>query len=661
MAQLQAQQAEHKAWKLAFMVLGAFVIIIMPALSHSYGQSGDEWLQLIYGHDIWNYFTHGDQQALDYSQKSLQFQKQELYGGFFDFLTDVFHEWFPSVRIYILRHFFNALTGALTMVYTGLLAWRLSRKWSVGFIALLFIFLSPRIFGESMNNPKDIPFACGFVMAIYYFLALVQDFPAKRWLHVIGLCIGFGIAFGVRAAGGILELAYFVLFFALYFYLEKDFKAAMKADSNKLMKQLLLSLAIAIVGGYIVGLLCWPWGLQSPIGHPLESLKGMTNRETVIRVLFEGDYHMNFNMPWYYEFKWLLISNPVIVVLGVLLFLVLIMNGRKQYGLFAIIFVLFCSFFPLVYMIYKKSSVYDTWRHVFFVYPFWVIMAALGIDLVGEYIKNEKLKWLPKGIAAAALIPVIMWMFNSHPNEYIYFNEFVGGVKGAVGNYDLDYYQNTSLQAAQWIINNAPKPAPGQKIEVASNMNGFDNYFARDTSWIGSSYGRYTERDHKNWDYYIVNPRFLPVEVLLENKWVPANAAHVISVNGVPICAILKRAGKLDIPAYDSFSKKDYAGAAQLYSNVVKTDSSNSTIMFYYGVSLASIGQVDAGIAALKKAVDLDPSNAQYYDILSKVYQAKGDQTNAQTAMSRAREIATKEQEQNEKDQEAQQAREGAQ
>src|SRR6185503_12420988 len=105
---------------------------------------------------------HGDKQALDYTNRQLQYSHQEYYGGLYDYPLTILHHWFPSINILTLRHFFNALYGAVMMIFTGLLARKISNKWSVGLLALLFMIFSPRMFGESMNNPKDIPYAAGF-------------------------------------------------------------------------------------------------------------------------------------------------------------------------------------------------------------------------------------------------------------------------------------------------------------------------------------------------------------------------------------------------------------------------------------------------------------------------------------------------------------------
>ncbi|MBS1690351.1 MAG: hypothetical protein JSS96_16590, partial [Bacteroidetes bacterium] len=137
MAQAMLQmEAERKEWKMAFLIMSALIIIIMPLLSHSYGQTGDEWLQIEYGQHIYDYFFHGDKQALDYTNRSAQYAHQEYYGGLYDFSLAVLHHWFPRIDILNLRHFFNALYGAVMMVFTGLLARKISNKWSVGLLAL---------------------------------------------------------------------------------------------------------------------------------------------------------------------------------------------------------------------------------------------------------------------------------------------------------------------------------------------------------------------------------------------------------------------------------------------------------------------------------------------------------------------------------------------
>ena len=40
--------------------------------------------------------------------------------------------------------------------------------------------------------------------------------------------------------------------------------------------------------------------------------------------------------------------------------------------------------------------------------------------------------------------------YRNHPNEYVYFNEFVGGLKNVYGDYETDYYFNSLKSFSFW-------------------------------------------------------------------------------------------------------------------------------------------------------------------------------------------------------------------
>jgi hypothetical protein len=624
--------------KTIFCLIAGLIIVIMPLLSSQYGMSGDEWLQMDYGRHIWNYFAGVDKQALDYTNLSRQYSNQEYYGGLFDFSMEALHRFFPSIEILHLRHFFNALLAALMMVFTGLLAFRLSGKWIVGVLALLFILFSPRLFGEGMNNPKDIPFACGVVIAIYSLISLLYKFPENRIRHAAGLAVGCGIAVGVRPGGLLLLMTDIVIIVALCVFANKELRVRLFSENKAPLKKLLLHIAVAVVVGYIICLSVWPYGQQSPISNLLAAMKGMTNRDTFLRNLFEGALIRDDRMPWYYELKWILISNPLTVIAGVGIFGVQFMRVGKLYGKAVLPMLLFTAFFPLFYVVYKQSTLYDTWRHMFFVYPFWIVMAALGWDMLSTYFKSERYRLVPAGVAIAGLIPTMVWTVRAHPNQYVYFNETVGGLKGAYGYYETDYYQNSGLQAANWIKQHT-KPANGNKIVVRSNMVGFDQYFAHNTSWLSYSYGRYEERHQYDWDYYITYSRFILPELIQDDKWPPDGVVHQVAEDEVPLCVILKRKSKEGVQAYDSYQKEDFPAAARHYASLISKDSSDPYVYMYYGIAVAKPGDIDhieQGVEALNKATILQPSNPQFYNELAKLYKAMGDLYNEQQARDKA-------------------------
>lgn len=650
----QIDQPVEKQWRLVFIALSVIIAIVLPILSKVYGQTGDEWLQMLYGRDIWDYFFNGDTQAMGYDTllpryqgMETQFRGQELYGGLFDFGTEIIHRWFPTIPHLIIRHACNALTNVVLMISTGLLARRLSGRWSIGVLALVMVIFSPRIFGEGMNNPKDIPFAAGFALAVYAVLAFLQDGAKRKWIHAILLALGFGLAFGVRAAGGLLFFAYLVAMVVLWLFFQKDSRTGWWRD-KKVRSNLMIVVVGSLVVGYVIGLLAWPWGLDSPISHPIASLTGMTNRATKIHTLFEGTYQWNFAMPWYYELKWMLISNPISVVFGMILFAVSGIMARKRIGMFLLLFMGVAAFLPLIYMIYKNSSVYDTWRHVFFVYPFWVIMASLGWMFLGDIIseklaggKLSKMRYPGEAIALLLLLPAIFWTFKSHPNQYVYFNEFVGGIKGAEGNYELDYYYNSSQQQVDWLLKNAKSWDGKKKALVLSNMGGFSpNCLQGDTATIDASYLSYSRIGTQNWDYYMMFPRIIPEGLVINKNWLPKNVVHVVSIDGVPLSALIKRTDSFDIAAEHAMAAKDFNTAAGYFAQSLKSYPNNTIGMLNYANALAQANRLPEAITVLQEATKINPENANAWQFLAQLYNATGNTQAARDAQSRAQSIS---------------------
>ena len=46
--------------------------------------------------------------------------------------------------------------------------------WLAGLLALLMIFLTPSFLGHSLMNPKDIPFATGYIMSLFFTYRLLK-------------------------------------------------------------------------------------------------------------------------------------------------------------------------------------------------------------------------------------------------------------------------------------------------------------------------------------------------------------------------------------------------------------------------------------------------------------------------------------------------------
>ena len=590
----------------------------MPILSAKHGQSGDEWSLILYGHDIYDYFFKGGKQALDYDVLNwMQVEGLHYYGGLYDFTVTFLHQtFFKNSDELTFRHVINALVGAALFLYTGLIGKELG-GWRTGFLALLFIALSPRLFGESMNNPKDIPFAFANVFFLYYLIRFLRSFPARRWKYAVLMGVGFGLAMGFRI-GGILVLPYTALFTALYYFWNKDFKARMQADFSAMTKRFALAMVVTLVIGWVIGIMFWPWALQSPVGNPLAALAEMTNRQIPIRLLFEGEYISNMEVPWHYTPKWIFMSNPVLV-LGAFVGSVLMLRAMMaRYGRWEIFVLLFTLIFPWAYAVYKNSTIYDTWRHFFFLYPSLVILAALFCNWGFEKLQAKRnLQWAFAGLIALGMALPLAWTIRNHPHEYVYFNETVGGAKGAKGLYDFDYYQNGGKEMTDWI--KRQPPVPGRKTIVRSNLSAIEKYFAHDTARFDGNYLRYEIRDTAEWDYYVSYSRYQPAEDLEADRWPPKDAAYIIKADGVPIGAVLKRKSNESVYGFRALARNDYSAAARHFEAYLKSDPENANILAILGELQAAQGQYGEALRTLQRAKAADPANTRIDEVIGAV------------------------------------------
>src|SRR4029077_3698822 len=115
--------------------------------------------------------------------------------------------------VYETRHLLNGVVGILGLAG----CWKLGRALGgprAGFIALVFLLLTPNYYGQMFNNPKDIPFAAGGAWATYYMVLILPALPCPPLRLVLKLGVAIGLALGVRV-GGLLFVCYLGLVLVL--------------------------------------------------------------------------------------------------------------------------------------------------------------------------------------------------------------------------------------------------------------------------------------------------------------------------------------------------------------------------------------------------------------------------------------------------------------
>jgi len=458
-------------------VLCCVAVLIVLTFQH-YGITWDEELQSQYGQKIVDYYVSGFKD-LGFAQ----LYNLYLYGGMFDGLASTFDRLTPF-GLYPTRHLLNAVFGLLGLWGT----WRLARfigQGAVGLTAVVLLVLTPMYYGHMYNNPKDIPFAAGIVWTLYYMSRCLSTLPRPPLRLLLKLGIIYGLTLGVRV-GGIMAFLFWLVPLAVQaaeplFQSRYQWRAVL---INIWTTGWRLVVPVAVLS-YLVMLGCWPWAQLSPIDNPLHALNEFKDFPNAVEVLLDGTTYLSTELPWFYVPLYFGVQLPGFVLLLLLTFFATLpwiwrrLKEVPQRN--ALILVLLMAFMPILYAVGHRPALYDAVRHFLFAVPLMCIMAALGAKMLWIFCSkllrhshNHVVNRLFAASAAAGLAVVfilqISLMITLHPYEYIYINQFAGGVPGAFGRYELDYWGSSFKEAAERIqlyVSKHGGVPPGKIIKIA--------------------------------------------------------------------------------------------------------------------------------------------------------------------------------------------------
>ncbi|MEI7751333.1 MAG: hypothetical protein WCJ71_04490 [Candidatus Omnitrophota bacterium] len=549
--------------KKAFFFFSCLAGVFMIWISKDFGINWDEWEESNYGFLILRHFFTGAKDLEYLSTINLGEPVYMITGVLSGLLNGSLHDFIQHglstpahlLNFYLIAHGVDAFFGFLAILFAGLLAKELG-NWKTALLTLVFLFLSPRFFGNSMNNHKDIPFAAMYVFSFYFMLRWIKalPFPPKR----LSLCLIFGISAVIMTrAGGLILIPYLFLFsFGYGFVLRKN-----SPPPLSWLRIFLLTLTVAFLG-YWGGLLLWPYAQMAPFTNPFKALLDFSNFSgSNGLVLFEGQLVYSTQLPWYYLAKWILISSPLFFISGFCMFFIFARQiFRKDRAFFACM-VSFGVLFPLIFIAAKRSIVYDSWRHVLFVYPLLTIFVALAWQEAWAWADRSWGRILLGFFFAVQLAEPALWMVRNHPNEYVYFSPLVGGLKGAFTKYESDYWGNSLRKGAEWLADYHLQNAPNRPLKVRSDGSVMSSYPFLQEKLVGLYQpSTYTQDFRKSgslffiqypplcvyrllpstpWDYALVLPRSKPT-LELETQWPPAGTIHEVKADGVTLCAVVK-------------------------------------------------------------------------------------------------------------------------
>ncbi len=608
------------------------------------GINGDEKFHDEYSEKLVDYYTSFGKDKDVLYEKEESYQKYvKYYGGIFDLSTGLvnralgFEPKDPGYQH--VRHLFNAAFGILILLYAGLLV-RDIGGYRAGFIALLLLLASPRLLGHAAMNPKDIPFAAGYMISMYYLFRCLKAMPSPSKREILGFILGAALAIGTRA-GGLLVLIYTAMFLGLDFL----FRNGLKFDQawwRTLGRYALFGLGAGI-SAFILAILFWPYALQSPVKHTLEALALFSKFDVRIRVLFEGNNIMSNIVPAYYAPKWMLLTLALGVLAGIAGAILLVAKMMRRFGAMNVILILFAGLFPVLFIVAKRTPLYDGWRHLLFVYPLLLAASALFWEKMIRWSAGRKGMTIAVwAILGLSILDAAAFVVRNPFYSYTYFNALAGGQKGAFGQYETDYWGVSVKQAVEWMEKEGIlRPDMKDTVVIGTHFH-YNVIRSLDPAYQGKvkvEYVRIGSRYAKKWDYGIFPTRFIRGPHLRSGKWPTSKTIGKISANGAPLTVIEHNKTQDAAEGEIAMTKQDWAGAAGHF--LAETRNHPDDELGWIGLANAYNGQLQYVLAepAAKEALKIAPDDEKALYALGLAQLNQGNETGALESFQRIIEV----------------------
>ncbi len=427
-------------------------------------------------------------------------------------------------EVAFVRHLGTFVAFAIGVVFFFALCSRHFESRALGMLGALALLLTPRIFAHAFYDSTDIAFLSLFVASSYTLLRLLER-PTLGWATAHALASALLV--DVRNVGALVP--------ALTVGLAAVEVLRERRPGAKL-RELGAPIAVYLCALALLVPLFWPhlWG--APISRWVDSLRRAADTGWGLPVLYMGRFVPGSRVPWHYNPVWMAITIPIPYLAAFALGAWVIARDllraatpwRRRRG--EIVFVAWLGI-PLVAPILLGSTLYDDWRHHYFVYPALLAIALTGVELLWQSARSGTRR-LGRGLAGAALaglaagvFAVAAFMVRNHPHQNVYFNALAGG--DLRRRFELDYWGLSYRRGLEFIL--ASDPRPVVKVAVANLAGGFNASILP-----AGERRRLRFVDVADADYFVSNFRWHPRDYPYPEE------IHAIEVDGEKILAVYR-------------------------------------------------------------------------------------------------------------------------
>ena len=184
-----------------------------------------------------------------------------------------------------------------------------------------------------------------------------------------------------------------------------------------------------------------------------------------------------------------------------------------------------------------------------------------------------------------------------------------GGIGGAYGDYETDYYFNSVKRSSDWFRQHVlPSLPEGRQINIVTQAYEPVKYYFRNDTNVRVIYSRYYEKYSKDWDYAIFGNVYINQFQLKHGLFPPAGVLYAPEVDGYPMSYVSKRETKQDLEGFNLEKERKYPQAIQVFESYLKEYPRNEEVWSRLGKLYFVTGQHQKAVQALDQALKLQPS-----------------------------------------------------
>ncbi len=414
----------------------------------AYGISWDEPNMTNVGEYAYNYVFRGQPWATENAQR--------FYGTAFEMLLAIIRNGFEITSpraIFLMRHLVTFWFFIVGVYFFYRLATHHFRRWQFGLFGALLLVLSPRIFADAFYNSKDIPAMVSFIVSMYTMVLFLEK---KTWKRLLWHALATGLVIGIRITGVIVP-AFTVLF--LIIHTARDVQ-----ENNDDLTQYLSQIVAYVIGSLLATIALWPFLWEHAVSHFLEAYRFMST--IGIDTFYMGQ--QIHRLPWHYVFVWIGITTPWLYVIFFLAGLVVLLTQMIRHPFRSLghqsneVLFLLWFFVPILAVYVSGAGIFDGWRHLYFVYPAFLLIGLTGIDRLWTALNDHgkvSIRLYGKRIIVALFalqsVYLAVWMIVHHPVQNVYFSIPANLVQG---NFELDYWGLSFREGIEYVLAHDARP-----------------------------------------------------------------------------------------------------------------------------------------------------------------------------------------------------------